>query len=291
MKINIDPKLKPKQPPIFYLPIDSSREQRDVRDINPKLKPLYANLLRLEIWQYLMTDHFDYLCIENDIDQLWNQCKDRATFHFDVDITQTFSFFLMELFEIGKEKFLEILSKILVDFAERSDEDKDFSKVRDSLLKLGYTQDEIKDTFPTLKKSHEVKALVKFPTPEGTRWEDVTMQLVSNDSMRIAAQNVSERLTYAEMGFKDERKGDLPDKQWEALKKFAYKKGEISWDPGVQLTEEQLKIQSKIQSRVKTIRKRLKDFMGIDNDPFYSYRAFKAYKTKFKIEDLSYGKE
>jgi len=28
--------------------------------------------------------------------------------------------------------------------------------------------------------------------------------------------------------------------------------------------------------------------MGIEGDPFYCYQDFKAYKTKFKIEDISY---
>jgi hypothetical protein len=121
---------------------------------------------------------------------------------------------------------------------------------------------------------------VKFPTPPGTRWEDVTIQVVSNDSIKITAKGVYKTFTYAEIGFKDKRKGDLWDSQWEVLMALAEENGEISWD----CKNAQLRLQKKIQ----TIRRRLQALMGIEEDPFYCYQDVKAYKTKFKIEDISY---
>ena len=43
--------------------------------VAPKLKPLYANLLRLGIGEYLISKRFELLCIENNLDELWGQCK------------------------------------------------------------------------------------------------------------------------------------------------------------------------------------------------------------------------
>lgn len=43
--------------------------------VDPKLKPLYANLLRLGIGKYLISERFSHLCIENNVDELWNGCK------------------------------------------------------------------------------------------------------------------------------------------------------------------------------------------------------------------------
>ena len=41
-------------------------------DVDPKVKPLWANLLKLGIGNYLISSEFEHLCIENNIDQLWD---------------------------------------------------------------------------------------------------------------------------------------------------------------------------------------------------------------------------
>jgi len=44
--------------------------------INPKIRIIYANLLRLGIGKYLITSKFKHLCIEKNIDELWNRCEE-----------------------------------------------------------------------------------------------------------------------------------------------------------------------------------------------------------------------
>lgn len=120
-----------------------------------------------------------------------------------------------------------------------------------------------------------------FPTPEGTRWEDIKIELISNESVRISVRNITKRYTAIDMGFRDHRMGDLPDKQWKALKLLAYSNGELSWgsrdaEPG-------------IQKHIQRLRKILNVFFGLDENPIKGYRKKEGYVTRFKIIDKSYG--
>src|SRR4051812_37351887 len=44
-------------------------------NINPRLKPLYANLKRLHIGKYLKTNEFELLVLERNWDKTWEDCK------------------------------------------------------------------------------------------------------------------------------------------------------------------------------------------------------------------------
>lgn len=44
-------------------------------EIEPKLKPSYANLKRLNIGDYLYTKEFELFSIENNFDEVWRDCK------------------------------------------------------------------------------------------------------------------------------------------------------------------------------------------------------------------------
>lgn len=185
---------------------------------------------------------------------------------------------VMTAYEKNINSAVEAMKKGANDFIEKPFKSGELEKKIQTILQV--KQSDPKLSLKKNKPSHQ-KDLEKFPTPEGTRWEDVTIQIVSKDSIKISVKEVHKRFNYAEIGFKDKRKGDLPDSQWEVLKDFGAQNGEISW--GSQRA--QLKIQKKIQK----IRKRLRNLIGIDGDPFYPYRKYKAYKTKFKIEDISYS--
>jgi len=129
--------------------------------INPKLKPLYANLLRLGIGRYLISDNFELLCIENNIEDLWKKCKryiiDRSTgIILNPEYTgyaeEALGLFLSWLNTTGKENFIKILGEILIDFAEWSTEKKDFSKIKKVLLELGYTENDINEIFAEIER-------------------------------------------------------------------------------------------------------------------------------------------
>jgi len=129
--------------------------------VDPKLKPLYANLLRLGIGKYLISERFEHLCIENNVDQLWDRCESYVRSLSSVailvpgytgDAEEALGVFLMELFRSDKERFIEVLGRILVDFAEWSDKEEDFFKVIDALLNLGYTQEKVEIILHKIKE-------------------------------------------------------------------------------------------------------------------------------------------
>jgi hypothetical protein len=123
----------------------------------------------------------------------------------------------------------------------------------------------------------------RFPAPEGLTWKEVTIAFVSNDSIRVSAHSKSKRFTFAEAGFKDGRKGDLPDTLWDILRVLARHGGEV--DRGSKTSQ---KVKGQMKAAIKEIRKRLKALVGIADDPFYPYREKQAYVAKFTLCDESF---
>lgn len=123
--------------------------------------------------------------------------------------------------------------------------------------------------------------VIGVPPVPGRKWEDVTITFISHDSVRIEAGDLDKRLHFAEMGFKDGRKGDIPDTRWAILREFAARNGTISWG------DINVKHSDKMKSAIKDIRKRLKAVLGIAEDPFFPYRQVKAYKARFILRDVT----
>ncbi len=137
-----------------------------------------------------------------------------------------------------------------------------------------------------IRKQLNDKKISKFPTPEGTSWVEVTMEIVSKDSSRIKVRDIARKFTFAEIGFKDNRKGDLPDLNWETLIDFAQNSGTIDFHSNIsESTKRQLK------KRVQTINKRLKSIMSISKNPIIYDRRSKAYKFIPTIRDISFTRQ
>jgi len=118
--------------------------------------------------------------------------------------------------------------------------------------------------------------------PPDTKWEDMTWVYLSNEMVRIDAKNVSKKYTCFHLGFTDKRKGDTPDTRWAILINFAENNGEIGWSNETKINE---KARQTLIAAVRDIRKKLKKFFNINDDPFYPYRSTHSYKTKFTIKD------
>ncbi|RJQ74156.1 MAG: hypothetical protein C4519_17170 [Desulfobacteraceae bacterium] len=126
-----------------------------------------------------------------------------------------------------------------------------------------------------------------FPSPPDLRWEEVVISFVSNDSIRIQARGKSERFTFAEIGFKDGRKGDLPDSIWKFFRDgLAANGGEIHWKTKLDSTDK-----GKLKAIISKLRARLKSITGLKEDPFFPYRRTHGYNTKFTLIDSRYGND
>jgi len=116
--------------------------------------------------------------------------------------------------------------------------------------------------------------------PLDTKWEDMTWTLLTHEMVRVEAKGVSKKYHYSVLGFTDRRKGDSPDNLWTLLCTFAKLNGEISWD--AKINE---KMKNNISTSVRVIRKRLKEFFKIKDNPFHPYKSTRSYITKFTIKD------
>ena len=139
---------------------------------------------------------------------------------------------------------------------------------------------EATEVSPTPNSNRNKKALVTFPSPADLRWEEVTLTFVSKEAVLIEARNIRKTHTYAELGFKDGRRGDCPDSRWHVLRCFAPQAGEVFWEK--ELPEKRVK---ELKTAVKDLRKRLKGIFGINDDPFEEHRRFRRYRPKFHVVD------
>lgn len=127
-------------------------------DINPQLKPLYASILRLGIERYLVTDRFRYLCMENNVDELWEIYGRFMTPHQvlvpgSLDrVKETLGLFLNDLYSQSKERFIKILIEILTDFSNWGSDRKDFSRVKVYLCQLGFPNEVVEEKFLGIEK-------------------------------------------------------------------------------------------------------------------------------------------
>ncbi len=118
----------------------------------PLLKPLYSNLLRVDFGQYLISNSFSHLSIELNMDELWkdyiryvvNQSSGLIIVPgFTGYAEDALGLLLNTIYNKGREVFIEILSKIIVDFIHWSKEEKDLTLIKKSLLDLGFKEEEL----------------------------------------------------------------------------------------------------------------------------------------------------
>lgn len=117
-----------------------------------QLKPLYANLLRLHLPRFLITDAFDHGMIENDWDGAWNQCMEIAHRSRNVAVflpgytgyaRDALAFMLEALSNQGRDILLAFLDKTLTAFLNWTEDKPDVSILRSPLLQAGYTEKQV----------------------------------------------------------------------------------------------------------------------------------------------------
>lgn len=118
---------------------------------------------------------------------------------------------------------------------------------------------------------------MKFPTPEGVDWSEVTLEIISNDSARVRVRDIVRVYTALDMGFRDKRKRDLPNRQWDTLMRFAHGSGALSWASP--------RAHPKMSKSVEYLGKSLKQFFGIYSSPFRRYSKRQGWVTRFTLKD------
>jgi hypothetical protein len=124
--------------------------------------------------------------------------------------------------------------------------------------------------------------LMVFPTPDGATWEDIQIKLVSRDSLTVRAGKVTKQYHGFDLGFRDRRKVDRLNQQWELLETFAQNDGILNW--------QSVGSQRGTQKRVEALNKLLRAFFRLPDNPIKRYKKKVGWVAKFQIFDNSFGK-
>lgn len=126
------------------------------------------------------------------------------------------------------------------------------------------------------------KGIIPLELPPNTIWELITIQFLDYDNVTITAPNFKKRVNYQRMGFEDQ-KSKKPNKQWKFLYDLAPFKGDLTWT----FTSYRERVDTHPLSTplARKWKQRLADALKKcfkkDEDPFYPYNKYKAYRTKF----------
>lgn len=134
--------------------------------IEPKLKPLYANLKRLKIGDYLYTKEFNLFALENNFDETWEDCKTEIRrsknvvilgYHNTEDEEEAFMLFMSEWYDQDYDSFDEFILAILLNFAKWSPIKLDYTGVISNLKQIGITKENVLDFTREFRKIQEKK--------------------------------------------------------------------------------------------------------------------------------------
>lgn len=135
-------------------------------DIEPKLKPLYANLKRLKIGDYLHTKEFELFAIENNIDDIWNACKKEVSrrsnvvilgYHNTEDEEEAFLLLMSAWYDQDYDTFDEFILAILINFAKWHQTKLDYTGVINNLKQIGLTKENVFAFTKDFRKIQESK--------------------------------------------------------------------------------------------------------------------------------------
>ena len=114
-------------------------------------------------------------------------------------------------------------------------------------------------------------------------WRELTITFKTNEMVDLYGREKKAKYGFAELGFKDGRKGDEPNSLWRLLRDgFGQNKGQISWTDLGTTDKTQQDQMSKMVSRMRLA---LRNGIGISDDPFLAYGKARGYELKFNLFD------
>jgi hypothetical protein len=116
--------------------------------------------------------------------------------------------------------------------------------------------------------------VVRFPTPPGARWEELTIRFITQHQVHVRVRSTAGTYEHTQMDMANKR-NDQPTKQWELLQLFAQHGGELTWsDFGAD---------PKNEHRRQILARQLRELFGIEGDPFDKLPGGHGWRTRFTI--------
>lgn len=111
------------------------------------------------------------------------------------------------------------------------------------------------------------------------KWEDVRINFVSHQTVRISTKKIDCTYHFGELGFFDRRHPDIASSRWELLKAMARHDGEAKHKDHLEMV---VNIRD-LKKAISDLRRILRGVFGIADDPFHPYKLHKSYKPKFVL--------
>jgi hypothetical protein len=121
----------------------------------------------------------------------------------------------------------------------------------------------------------ETKGGMRFPTPAGATWGDVTIKFLDGHKVSVACKGAGNVCNFTDMGMVDRRNGE-PDKQWALLYALAAGHGRMNWRSSEARREN--------AKRKQTLNERLAAFFGIDGEAITWDKNAKNYLCRFTLQ-------
>jgi uncharacterized protein (TIGR02391 family) len=120
--------------------------------VNPAIKRLIASMLKGGIAKFLVKKDFEYICLELNLDIIWNDAKDLVRLErntvvlipgYKGDAESAFVLFLDRLFSKEKGKFLTFIDRTISEFSSKMDHSLDLAEIRNRLEDLRFDKNHI----------------------------------------------------------------------------------------------------------------------------------------------------
>jgi len=113
-----------------------------------------------------------------------------------------------------------------------------------------------------------------FPTPADAQWKDVVIQFKDGHTVSVRIKGERGVFNYTQMGMANKKNGSQT-LQWELLRAFAEKNGQMDWGS--------TGADRKNQKRRETLASNLQSFFRIEGDPIYWDNEAASWKTRFTL--------
>jgi hypothetical protein len=115
-----------------------------------------------------------------------------------------------------------------------------------------------------------------FPTPPGTRWQDVAIRFLTQHQVHVQVGGTSDVFHFTQMGMADGRTNPVvPDSRWALLVAFAKGRGVVQW----RTTSENRRRQKQKDGLGKVLR----TFFGISENPFEPLEDRGGWRARFRV--------
>jgi hypothetical protein len=140
------------------------------------------------------------------------------------------------------------------------------------------------------EEQHHVKTMlsnVLLTCPAGTKWEDISFTLKSNELVNVLTPAWRCNLLFSNLGFQDKRKGDRPNRTtWKFFELLAVCQGDTRDKSNIISMCLNKKSIAQLPERARRLNAHLQKIFGIKESIYQGhYRKFRGYVTRFQIQD------